>query len=252
MPALVHAMGNVDELIAQLKNSENLPAHVAVIMDGNGRWASQRNLPRLEGHRVGRESVRAVVRTCARIGISYLTLYTFSLENWQRSRDEVDGLMILLEQVLDAEYEELNENGVQLRAIGRLDMLPEATRAVLERTKARLAHNDRLVLTLAMSYGGRAEIVDATRRIAADVEAKRLAIKDVNEQTFGSYLYDPELPDPDLLVRTSGEQRVSNFLLWQIAYSELYVTETLWPDFRERELCDSIIAYQSRERRFGL
>lgn len=243
---------DIDALIDGLKHSANLPKHVAIIMDGNGRWASARKLPRLEGHRVGRESVRAVVRTCAKIGISYLTLFTFSLENWQRSEDEVGALMILLEDVLRSEYEELNENGVQLRTIGRTDMLPAETQAVLVESKARLAHNDRLVLTLAISYGGRAEIVDAAKRFAEDVTSKKLAIDDLDEQTFGRYMYDAELPDPDLLIRTSGEQRISNFLLWQIAYTELLVTEVLWPDFREKQLCESVVEYQSRERRFGL
>jgi undecaprenyl diphosphate synthase len=246
-------MGNdIDALIEQLKHSDNLPRHVAIIMDGNGRWAKQRDLPRLEGHRVGRKSVRAAVRTCARIGVSYLTLYTFSIENWQRSEEEVAGLMFLLEDVLENEYEELNDNGVQLRAIGRTDMLPESTREVMRRTQAKLAHNNRLVLTLAMSYGGRAEIVDAGRRIASQVAAKKLAVEDIDEDAFSAHMYDAELPDPDLLIRTSGEHRISNFLLWQIAYAELYVTDILWPDFREKELCESIIAYQGRERRFGL
>jgi undecaprenyl diphosphate synthase len=243
---------DIDALIGKLKHSKNLPQHVAIIMDGNGRWAEKRNLSRLEGHSVGRESVRAVVRACAKIGISYLTLYTFSLENWQRSEDEVAGLMLLLEEVLRHEYEELNDNGVQLRTIGRVDMLPQSTRDVLDETKRKLAHNTGLVLTLAISYGSRAEIADAVRRIAEDSVAKRLAIDDIDEQTFRRYLYDPDLPDPDLLIRTSGEQRISNFLLWQIAYAELYVTDVLWPDFREKELCESILSYQDRDRRFGL
>lgn len=243
---------DVDTLIENLKHSANLPKHVAIIMDGNGRWASQRQLPRLEGHRMGRESVRAVVRACARIGVSFLTLYTFSLENWQRAGDEVEGLMLLLEDVLEREYEELNDNGVQLRAIGRVDMLPAATRAVLDRTMAKLGKNNRLVLTLALSYGGRAEIVDAAKRIAIDVADDKLGVDEIDERQFARRLYDPSLPDPDLLIRTSGEQRISNFLLWQIAYTELFVTETLWPDFREQQLCESLMAYQSRERRFGL
>jgi undecaprenyl diphosphate synthase len=242
---------DIDKEIERIKNSENLPRHIAIIMDGNGRWARQRDLPRLEGHRVGRESVRTIVRTCAKIGIPYLTLYTFSIENWQRPSDEVEGLMMLLEEVLKREFEELDENSVQLRAIGRLDLLPPPTRRALDETMAKLATNDRLVLTLALSYGGRAEIVDATRRLATEVQRGKIAVGDIDDAAFASCLYDPKLPDPDLLVRTSGEQRISNFLLWQIAYSEICVTDVFWPDFREKELIESIEAYQKRERRFG-
>lgn len=241
-----------EQQIQKLKRSKNLPAHIAIIMDGNGRWANRRKLPRLEGHRVGRESVRAVVRSCAKIGISYLTLYTFSLENWQRPSEEVGGLMFFLEEVLDKEYLELNENGVRLRVIGRVDMLPESTRRALDRTVAKLRGNDRLTLTLGISYSGRAEIVDAAKKIAEAVNTRKLLVEDITEETFRGYLYDPELPDPDLLIRTSGEMRISNFLLWQVAYSEIYVTDVLWPDFREKQLLDSIVAYQKRERRFGL
>jgi undecaprenyl diphosphate synthase len=243
---------NIEDQIDSLKNSKNLPAHIAIIMDGNGRWAKKRKLPRLEGHRVGRESVRTAVRTCAKIGISYLTLYTFSLENWQRPKSEVRGLMMFLEDVLKQEYRELNENGVQLRTIGRIDMLPKRTLKALTETKDKLKHNDRLVLTLALSYSGRGEIVDAARRIAADAMAGTMDPGTVDEHTFRRYLYDPAAPDPDLLIRTSGEERISNFLLWQLAYTEIYVTDVLWPDFRELELCESIRAYQKRERRFGL
>jgi undecaprenyl diphosphate synthase len=243
---------DIDERIERLKNSKNLPRHVAIIMDGNGRWAKKRHLPRLQGHRMGRESVRTVVRTTAKIGIPYLTLYTFSLENWRRPKDEVAGLMVLLEEVLRAEYDELEENGVQLRAIGRLDMLPRSTRRVLDDTMGKLAKNKRLVLTLAVSYGGRAEIVDAARRIAEKAQRGEIDTADIDETEFQAALYQPDVPDPDLLIRTSGESRVSNFLLWQIAYAEILVTDVLWPDFREAELIDSIEAYRKRERRFGL
>ncbi len=243
---------DIDVQIDQLKNSERLPRHVAIIMDGNGRWATQRNLPRLEGHREGRESVRTIVRTAARIGIPYLTLYTFSLENWQRSREEVEGLMMFLEQVLRTEFEELDANGVQLRAVGCLDLLPVDTRRALDETMAKLQKNSRLVLTLALSYGGRAEIVNAVRRIAERVKLGGLDTDRIDEGTVRDALYDPDVPDPDLLVRTSGEMRVSNFLLWQIAYTEIYVTDVLWPDFREKDLIESIKTYQQRERRFGL
>ena len=243
---------DIDERIERLKNSKNLPRHVAIIMDGNGRWAKQRHLPRLQGHRVGRESVRTVVRTSAKIGIPYLTLYTFSLENWRRSKEEVGGLMVLLEEVLRAEYKELDENGVQLRAIGRLDMLPANTRRALGETMEKLAKNKRLVLTLALSYGGRAEIVDAAKRLAERAQRGEIDAAGIDEEVFQRALYQPDVPDPDLLIRTSGESRVSNFMLWQIAYAEILVTEVLWPDFREAELIDSIDAYQKRERRFGL
>jgi undecaprenyl diphosphate synthase len=243
---------DIDSQIETLKNSPDLPRHVAIIMDGNGRWAKRRHLPRLEGHRRGRESVRAVVRTTAKIGIPYLTLYTFSIENWQRSRQEVEGLMALLEHALRAECEELDENGVQLRAIGRIDMLPADTRRALNETVEKLRKNRRLVLTLALSYGGRAEIVDAVRKIAGQVSAGELEAGRIDEGVMRNALYDPDVPDPDLLVRTSGEMRISNFLLWQIAYTEIVVTDVLWPDFREGQLVESIRAYQKRERRFGL
>jgi undecaprenyl diphosphate synthase len=243
---------DIDERIERLKSSKNLPRHVAIIMDGNGRWAKKRHLPRLQGHRVGRESVRTVVRTAARIGIPYLTLYTFSLENWRRSKEEVGGLMVLFEEVIRAEYKELDENGVQLRAIGRLDMLPANTRRALDETMEKLAKNERLVLTLAVSYGGRAEIVDAAKRIAEQAQRGEIDAAGIDEEVFRRALYQPDVPDPDLLIRTSGESRVSNFLLWQIAYAEILVTDVLWPDFREAELIDCIDAYQKRERRFGL
>lgn len=242
----------IDKQIAQLRRSKNLPSHVAIIMDGNGRWAQKRKLPRLAGHRASRESVRSVVRTSAQIGISYLTLYAFSLENWQRPKTEVAGLMTFFKRVLSEEYGELNKNGVQLRAIGRLDLLPQKTREALERTIEKLKNNDRLVLTLAISYGGRAEILDAVNRIAEQVRAGAILPGEIDSSAFSSCLYDPSLPDPDLLIRTSGEMRISNFLLWQIAYTEIFVTSTLWPDFRGKDLIESIKDYQKRERRFGL
>ncbi|MCH7549146.1 MAG: isoprenyl transferase [Candidatus Krumholzibacteriota bacterium] len=239
-----------DEQIAALEKSDNLPRHIAIIMDGNGRWAKKRRLPRLAGHQAGREPVRVAIRTCARIGIPYLSLYTFSLENWARPRAEVAGLMRFLEEVLKREYLELNENGVQLRVIGRTDMLPDSTRKVLDATIAKLANNSRLVLTLAVSYGGRAEIVDAVQKILA--HDPPLAPESIDEETFRNFLYDGSVPDPDLLIRTSGEMRVSNFMLWQIAYSEIHVTDVLWPDFTQQQLIDGIRAYQARDRRYGL
>jgi undecaprenyl diphosphate synthase len=243
---------DIDEQIDKLNASKNLPQHIAIIMDGNGRWAKKRLLPRLAGHRAGRGSVKAVVRTCAKIGIEYLTLYAFSLENWNRPSDEVNGLMSFFEEVLNKEYLELNENGVQLRAIGRLDILPESTLQTLNKTIDKLKHNKRLILNLAISYGGRSEIVDGVKKIIKDAKKGDIDEASIDNDIFRKYLYDPSVPDPDLLVRTSGELRISNFLLWQIAYTEIYVTDVLWPDFREKELIASIKAFQKRERRFGI
>ncbi len=238
--------------IRKLKRSKNLPAHIAIIMDGNGRWAQKKRLPRLAGHRASRESVRAVVRSSAKIGIKYLTLYAFSLENWNRPRAEVNGLMGFFRRVLREEHEELNDNGVQLRVMGRMELLQEQTRKTVKQAISKLAHNERLVLTLALSYGGRAEIIDAARAAARDSLKGKLDPEKMDENLFRNYFYDPDLPDPDLLIRTSGEMRVSNFLLWQIAYSEIFVTSVLWPDFREKDLIESIKAYQARDRRYGL
>ncbi len=243
--------GDIDARIEALRRSDRLPAHVAIIMDGNGRWAKRRHLPRLAGHRAGREPVRTCVRTCARLGIPYLTLYTFSLENWLRPENEVRGLMRFLEDTLESETLELDENGVRLEVIGRVDMLPPATRAALDRARERLAKNSRLCLTLALSYGGRAEIVDAARRIADDIAGGALDPDDVDEAALRERLYAPWLPDPDLLIRTSGELRVSNFLLFQIAYTEIWVTDTLWPDFDAGCLLDAIEDFTRRERRYG-
>jgi undecaprenyl diphosphate synthase len=245
-------MNEIDEQIELLKASDNLPNHIAIIMDGNGRWAKKRSLRRLAGHRAGRKSVKAAVRTCARLGVNYLTLYAFSLENWQRPKAEVQGLMKFFEQVLEQEYLELEDNGVQLRSIGRMDLLPAKTLKILEDTTQKLKHNNNLILTLAISYGGRSEITDAVKKIAGKLGRGEMTTADIDEAAIRQHLYDPEIPDPDLLIRTSGEYRVSNFLLWQIAYSEIYVTDVLWPDFREQDLLKSIVAYQKRERRFGL
>jgi undecaprenyl diphosphate synthase len=242
---------DIDERIRALKASEGLPRHIAVIMDGNGRWAKQRHRPRIVGHHAGAEPVRKCVRVCSRLGVTHLTLYTFSIENWTRPRAEVTGLMAFLEEVLRREVLELNQNNVRLNAIGRLDELPAATRRTLDRSIAELAKNSGVVLTLCLSYGGRAEIVDAARRISERVAKKELMPADVTEDTIRDALYDPSIPDPDLLIRTSGELRVSNFLLWQIAYSEIWVTDTLWPDFTEAHLLDAIDDYMKRERRYG-
>ncbi len=242
---------DIDREIERLKVNPGLPGHIAVIMDGNGRWAKKRKLPRIAGHKAGRESVRVTVRTCARLGISVLSLYTFSLENWQRPSKEVKALMRFLGMVLKSEYLELNENNIRLRAMGRLDLLPRDTRKRLDETIELLSSNDGMILNLCLSYGGRAEIVDAARRIAGEAAAGRIDPEGIDEEGFSNYLYSPELPDPDLLIRTSGEMRISNFLLWQLAYTEIVVTEVLWPDFREEDTFAAIDEYLGRERRFG-
>jgi undecaprenyl diphosphate synthase len=241
----------VEREIAALKAHSNLPRHIAIIMDGNGRWARKRRLPRLAGHQAGTEAVRATIQTCAKLGISVLSLYTFSLENWKRPRLEVEGLMRFLKEVLRSEFLELSENNIRLMSMGRLEMLPADTRRVLDETIAELAGNTGMVLNLCLSYGGRAEIVDAARAIAREAAAGRLQESDIDEVRFRGYLYHPELPDPDLLIRTSGELRISNFLLWQLAYTEIVVTDVLWPDFRGEHLCRAIREYLGRERRFG-
>ena len=242
---------DIDARIRALKASEGVPRHIAVIMDGNGRWAKKRRRPRIAGHHAGAEPVRKCVRVCARLGVTHLTLYTFSIENWARPRTEVIGLMAFLEEVLRREVLDLNEHNVRLNAIGRLDALPKATRRTLDRSIEQLSDNTGVILTLCLSYGGRAEIVDAARRLADRVAAGELTTAGIDEESFRSALYDPSLPDPDLLIRTSGEQRVSNFLLWQIAYSEIWVSDVLWPDFTETHLLDAIEDYMKRERRYG-
>ncbi len=230
---------------------ENLPAHVAIIMDGNGRWAKQRHLPRVEGHRNGVESVRMVVRACGEIGIKYLTLYAFSVENWNRPQDEVDTLMKYLARYLKNEIGELNRNNVRLEVIGQIYRLPEFVKDQLHKTQAALAKNKGLTLILALSYGGRTEIVEAVRSIGEKVKKGQIEPAEINEEVIAQHLYTRNFPDPDLLIRTSGEMRVSNFLLWQISYAELVVTPTLWPDFRKPQLYQALEEYTRRHRRFG-
>ena len=243
-------MSTVSHLSPQAKAV--LPTHVAIIMDGNGRWAKQRHLPRVEGHRNGVESVRAVVRAAGEVGIKYLTLYAFSVENWNRPKDEVDTLMKYLARFLKNEIGELNKNNVRLEAIGQIYRLPEFVQEQLKKTKAALAKNNGLTLILALSYGSRTEIVEAVRSIAEKVKDGALEPAEINEQQISQHLYTRHYPDPDLLIRTSGEMRVSNFLLWQISYAELVVTETLWPDFRKPQLHEALEEYARRHRRFGL
>jgi undecaprenyl diphosphate synthase len=220
-------------------------------MDGNGRWAQARGVPRLMGHRAGRESVREAVRASDELGVEVLTLYAFSTENWNRPRREVTALMTILRQALVQERKELRQRNVRLRVMGRIEDLPAAVRETIDETQEFLAGSSGLLLNLALSYGGRLEIVDAVRRMLADPELDRRPESEVDEALFGRYLYTADLPDPDLLIRTSGEMRISNFMLWQLAYTELWVTPTLWPDFRRRHLYQAVADYQNRERRFG-
>jgi undecaprenyl diphosphate synthase len=237
------------QLSAQAR--ENLPTHVAIIMDGNGRWAKQRHLPRVEGHRVGVESVRAVLKTAGELGIKYLTLYAFSVENWNRPKDEVDTLMKYLARYLKSEVAEMSKNNVRLEVIGQVYRLPEFVQDQLAKTQAALAKNTGLTLVLALSYGGRTEIVEATRAIAEKVKEGAIEPAEITEQVIAQHLYTRHVPDPDLLIRTSGEMRVSNFLLWQISYAEFVVTPTLWPDFRRPQLIEALEEYARRHRRFG-
>jgi undecaprenyl diphosphate synthase len=239
--------GSAEEALAQQVNFDRLPAHVAVIMDGNGRWAAQRHLPRVEGHRSGIESVRAVVEGSARLGIRVLTLYAFSVENWKRPAAEVSTLMLLLKRYLRSELNTLLKNDIRFHVVGRIEDLAPDIQRELRDAEAKTAGSSGMLFNIALNYGGRAEIVEATRKILA----AGLRPEDVDEQVFSSHLYTAGQPDPDLLIRTSGEMRVSNFLLWQIAYAEIWVTDTLWPDFRLRHLLEAVLAYQKRERRYG-
>ncbi|MBW1680392.1 MAG: isoprenyl transferase [Deltaproteobacteria bacterium] len=232
-------------------NRENLPRHVAVIMDGNGRWAKNRGLRRVQGHEEGARAVREVVRATRELGIPWLTLYAFSEENWKRSEHEVKALMRLLVRFLEKETDEMMENGIRLQAIGRLEKLPRKTRNALREAVRKTDAGKEMVLTLALSYGGRQEIADAVAAIARDVALGALQPENITEESLAGRLYTAGMPDPDLLVRTSGEFRISNFLLWQIAYTEIYVTPTLWPDFGRDEYLKAIADYQKRERRFG-
>jgi undecaprenyl diphosphate synthase len=238
------------ELTAKLE-PELLPKHVAVIMDGNGRWAELRGLPRIAGHREGIHSVREMITLCLELGIHALTIYAFSQENWNRPTQEISALMGLLEHYLSTERTSLVEQGVCFRAIGRHELLPPSAQHWVRTTEKETAHLDKLILTVALSYGGRAEIVDAVKSLIEDVQTGAVQPGLIDETTIQRYLYTHPLPDPDLLIRTSGETRISNFLLWQLAYTELCFTPTLWPDFRRREFLLALIEYQRRERRFG-
>ena len=231
--------------------ADKLPRHIAVIMDGNGRWARERGLPRIEGHRRGSESVRACTTACVEAGVPYLTLYAFSKENWQRPANEVGALMVLLDRFLAERTAEILERNIRLRAIGHLQDLPDNARKRLEDTIAKSAGNTALTLTLALSYGARTEIVDAARQLAREAKAGTLDPESIDENAINSRLYTAGTPDPDLLVRTSGEMRISNFLLWQISYAEIIVTPKLWPDFGKEDLFDAMQEYARRNRRYG-
>lgn len=220
-------------------------------MDGNGRWAKRRGLPRIAGHRAGAKSVKEVIAAAKECGVKILTLYTFSTENWKRPKHEIDALFKLLENYIDKEFRNLDENGIKLSLIGRIDGLPEILRKKLSDVVEKTKNNGSLVLNLALNYGSRTEIVDAVHKIIEECRAQRLKDEDINESTFGKYLYTKEIPDPDLLIRTSGEMRLSNFLLWQLSYSELYVTKKLWPDFNKADFKKAISEYRKRERRYG-
>jgi undecaprenyl diphosphate synthase len=226
-----------------------LPKHIVIIMDGNGRWAEQKNLDRISGHREGMKSVRSVMRAANDLGVGYVTLYAFSAQNWNRPKAEVDALMELLKQYLLKECDKLAENGIRLRAIGRLAELPADVHATLTEAIEKTKDCEGMTLTLALSYGGREEIIDAVKKIASNGS---VSPENIDQTNFADYLYTSDLPEPDLLIRTSGEMRLSNFMLWQIAYTEIYVTKTLWPNFRKRHLLKAILNYQRRERRFGL
>jgi undecaprenyl diphosphate synthase len=230
---------------------EKVPQHVAIIMDGNGRWAKQHKLPRLSGHEAGRKSVKTVTMAAMEHGVRYLTLYAFSVENWQRPRDEVQGLMGLLRGVLREELAEMGREGIRLRAIGRLQDLPGAVREELEAAIENTKANTKLDLILALSYGSRVEITEATKAIAREAKAGRLDPETIDEKTITAHLYTHDVPDPDLLIRTSGEMRVSNFMLWQISYAEIHVTPVLWPDFGKKEFAAALADFAKRDRRFG-
>jgi undecaprenyl diphosphate synthase len=239
--------GSIEEALARQIDFGRLPGHVAVIMDGNGRWAAQRHLPRVEGHRAGIDSVRDIVESSARLGIRVLTLYAFSVENWKRPAAEVSTLMMLLKRYLRLELNTLLRNDIRFRVIGRMEELAPDVQRELRDAEQKTATNGGMQFNIALNYGGRAEIVEGVRRLIAE----GVPAGEVTEARFGAYLYTAGQPDPDLLIRTSGEMRVSNFLLWQIAYAEIWVTDTLWPDIRKRHLFEAILAYQKRERRYG-
>lgn len=229
----------------------NIPVHVAIIMDGNGRWARKKGLPKIVGHRAGAKSVKEAIEAAKESGVKILTLYAFSTENWQRPKYEVAALFRLLENYIDKEAQDLIRNDIKLSVIGRMQGLPETVQKKLNDIMEKTKDNKSLVLNLALNYGGRAEIVDAVKRIVNECVSQKLKAEDIDESKFGDYLYTREMPDPDLLIRTSGEMRISNFLLWQISYAEICVTKKLWPDFKKSDFKKAVKDYQNRERRYG-
>ncbi|MGB7062155.1 MAG: isoprenyl transferase [Candidatus Zixiibacteriota bacterium] len=241
----------LDKLKEKILNKGNLPGHIAIIMDGNGRWAKRRGLPRTAGHRAGVKAVKRIVRAAGDMGISVLTLFTFSQENWKRPKNEVSAIMKLLYETTKREINELDKNNVKLITTGKTDEFSPRRRQILQEAMERTKDNTGLILNLALNYGGRTEILDAVKKIAGDVKRGKLDPEQLTEESFSDYLYTNTLPDPDLLIRTSGEMRISNFLLWQTSYTELYVTDILWPNFSVGDFYEAIRDYQSRERRFG-
>ena len=242
---------NIEKIRKEIIAENKIPGHIAIIMDGNGRWAKKRKKPRIFGHNEGVKSVREIVEECGNLGVKYLTLYTFSVENWGRPQDEVSGLMQLLLRTIKKEVKELNKNNVKLSIIGRIDDLPKKPRQSLLDGIEKTSKNTGLNLVLALSYGSRQEILDGVKKLYKDFTERNLSIDNITDEDLSKNLYTGSIPDPDLLIRTSGEMRLSNFLLWQLAYTEFYITDVLWPDFRKRELFDAILDYNKRERRFG-
>jgi len=243
--------GKFKKLSEEFKKLKKTPRHVAIIMDGNGRWAKKRLMPRIKGHEQGSQSVISAIQSCKKFGIEYLTLYAFSVENWSRPQDEISGLMKLLLRFVDKYEKELHKNKVRLRVLGRIEDMPDNVRTVLERVIEETSCYTEYNLNLALSYGGRTEIVYAAKQIANKVVLGDLSVDEIDEKVFADNLYLPGIPDPDLMIRTSGEMRISNFLLWQLSYSELYITDVLWPDFREKEFYAALVEYNNRDRRFG-
>ncbi len=239
------------KLQEEVKSSGSIPNHIAIIMDGNGRWAKDKGNIRLFGHKAGVESVRDITESCAQLGVNHLTLYAFSTENWNRPSDEVNGLMKLLVNSLKNEAERLHKNNIKLTSIGQLNRLPNSCQRQLQEVIDLTKDNDRLELCLALSYSGRWDITEAVKKVAQDVADGKISQNDISDELIGTYLSTADIPDPDLIIRTSGEYRISNFLLWQLAYSELYITKTYWPDFRRNELYQAIFSYQKRDRRYG-
>lgn len=241
-----------EEKLLKKIDPAKIPSHIAIIMDGNGRWARQRNLSRINGHRKATETVRNVVMACRELNVDALTLYTFSIENWKRPKSEVKALMSLLKRFLLEELEEMEQNNIRLKAMGHIHLLPKDVRVILDDVIYKTCNNDAMVLNLALSYGSRMEIIDAAKKMAQEYKNGKIRLEDIGEEEFEQYLYTSDLPPLDLMIRTSGELRISNFLLWQMAYAEIWFTPVLWPDFQKKHLYEAILDYQKRERRFGL